>query len=106
MRIVKSLQLISLALVFALGGCSEPTEWVIKSPDNKISFKVFEKESRLFYTVGFSDTLVIGESPLGITRNDAQFIEKLSFVSESQLRFISENYKSVCFIRLVFPIPW
>ena len=93
MRIVKSLQFISVALVFALGGCSEPTEWVIKSPDNKISFKVFEKENRLFYKVGFSDTLVIGESPLGITRNDAQFIEKLSFVSESELRFISENYK-------------
>lgn len=95
MRFVKSLQFISVALVFALGGCSEPTEWVIKSPDNKINFKVFEKENRLFYTVGFSDTLVIGESPLGITRNDAQFIEKLSFVTESQLRFISENYKLV-----------
>lgn len=92
MRIIKSLQLISLALIFALGGCSEPTEWVIKSPDNKISFKVYEEENLLFYTVDFSDTLVIGESPLGIARNDAQFIEKLSFLSESQLRFISEDY--------------
>lgn len=92
MRIIKSLQLISLALIFALGGCSEPKEWVIKSPDNKISFKVYEEENLLFYTVDFSDTLVIGESPLGIARNDAQFIEKLSFLSESQLRFISEDY--------------
>ena len=93
MRIVKPLQLMLLALIFALGGCSKPEEWVINSPNNKISFKVFKKENRLFYTVGFPDSLVIEESPLGITRNDAQFVEKLSFVSESEIKFFNKNFK-------------
>ena len=47
----------------------------------------------MFYTVGHPDTVVIGESPLGIARKDAQFIEKLKFVSDDKPRFISENYK-------------
>lgn len=93
MKLAKTLQLLILALIFTLGGCTKPKEWIVKSPDNKISFRVFEKENKLYYTVGFPDSLVIGESPLGITRKDVQFIENLALVSASQPQAISENYK-------------
>lgn len=93
MKSIKPLQLLLLSLIFALGGCSKPKEWIVKSPDNKISFRIFEKEKGLFYSVGFPDTLVIKESPLGIIRKDAQFVDKLTLVSASQPHAISENYK-------------
>lgn len=90
---MKLLQFAVIFLIFTAAGCSKPKEWGVKSPDNKINFKVFEKENRLFYTVGFPDTLIVGESPLGINRKDAQFSENLKFVSVSKPQFSSENYK-------------
>ena len=92
---MKSFIFVMMAAVFIVAGCSKPQEWVVRSPDNQVSFKVFVKENRLYYTVGYPDTLVIGESPLGIARKDALFIEKLKLVSADKHRFVSENYKMV-----------
>ncbi|MEI6138508.1 MAG: glycoside hydrolase family 97 catalytic domain-containing protein [Mariniphaga sp.] len=92
MRIIRLLFLIIWALIFISEASAQNKSWVIPSPDKKINFKVFEKADRLYYQVGFPDTLIICESPLGIARSDEQFIEKLSFISASKPRHISENY--------------
>jgi len=92
MKILKPLLLIMGALIFISEAFAQNKEWVVSSPDKKINFKVFEKSDHLFYQVGFPDSLIIGESPLGITRTDEQFIEKLFIISASRPRRISENY--------------
>ena len=92
MKILKPLLLIMGALIFISEALAQNKSWVVSSPDKKINFKVFEKSDRLYYQVGFLDSLIIGESPLGIVRSDEQFIDKLSFIAASKLRHISENY--------------
>ena len=79
-------------MIFILEASAQNQQWVVSSPDKKINFKVYEKSDHLYYQVGFPDSLIICESPLGIARTDEQFIEKLTLVSASKPHFISENY--------------
>ena len=92
MKILKPLLVIMGALIFISEASAQNQHWVVSSPDKKINFKVFEKSDRLFYQVGFPDSIIIGESPLGISRTDEQFIEKLSLIAVSKPRHITENY--------------
>ena len=95
MRTKTSFNLILLALAVVFSGCSKPKEWTVVSPDQQISFKLYEKESHLYYQVLLSDTVIIEESPVGIERNDAQFSSNLSFVSVENQKMIDEKYTLV-----------
>lgn len=95
MRTKTSFNLILLALAVVFSGCSKPKEWTVVSPDQQISFKLYEKESHLYYQVLMSDTVIIEESPVGIERNDAQFSSNLSFFSVENQKMIDEKYTLV-----------
>jgi hypothetical protein len=95
MRTKTPFNLFLLALAVVFSGCSKPKEWTLVSPDQLISFKLYEKESHLYYQVLLSDTVIIEESPIGIERNDAQFSSNLSFVSVGNQKMIDEKYTLV-----------
>ncbi len=92
MRTKTFFSLISVALAVVFSGCSKPKEWTVVSPDLQISFKLYEKESHLYYKVLLSDTVIIEESPVGIERKDAQFSSNLSFISVENQKTIDEKY--------------
>lgn len=92
MLIVRLLLFSMCALAFVPEVFPQNGEWALASPDKKIKFTVFEKEGLLFYKVGFLDSLIIGNSPLGIARSDEQFIEKLTLIAVSKPRHIVENF--------------
>ncbi|MDP3431428.1 MAG: glycoside hydrolase family 97 catalytic domain-containing protein [Bacteroidota bacterium] len=95
MRTKTPFNLFLLALAVVFSGCSKPKEWKVVSPDQKISFKLYEKESQLYYQVLLSESVIIEESPIGIERNDAQFSSNLSFVSVGNQKLIDEKYTLV-----------
>ncbi|MEA3460943.1 MAG: glycoside hydrolase family 97 catalytic domain-containing protein [Bacteroidota bacterium] len=83
-------------LVFV--SCTEQHSWQLSSPDGKLIMTVKNvlPESTLFYQVtcrtDTGDIMVISSSPLGIEREDQQFIEGLSFVSASPIEAVNETY--------------
>jgi alpha-glucosidase len=95
MRIKTPFKLFILALAVVFSACSRPKEWIVKSPDQQISFKLYEKERQIYYQVLLSDTTIVEESPLGIERNDAQFSNNLSLLSVGDVLTINEEYHLV-----------
>jgi hypothetical protein len=89
MKIFKALAF-SLLPIFLIGnnGCTiEPAEWKVASPSGNLEFILRLKADRsLEYLINAVDsahsTAVISESPLGIEREDEQFIKNLSLISE------------------------
>ena len=83
-------------LVFV--SCAEQNSWQLSSPDGKliVSIDNVEPENQLFYQVSnrteTGEIVVISSSPLGIEREDQQFIEGLSFISASPVEVIDEKY--------------
>jgi len=83
-------------LVFV--SCTEQNSWQLSSPDGKlmVSIENVELENQLYYQVSSrtetGEIVVISSSPLGIEREDQQFIEGLSFVSASPVEVIDEKY--------------
>jgi len=75
-------------------------EWKLESPDKLVKIEIKNKmvtndkgESfRLFYRVSFNGKEAILESPLGIEREDAQFVNDLKLVSQSEVKLIDEKY--------------
>jgi hypothetical protein len=73
---------------------------IVKSPDGKITVTVESKvgatdngsASRLFYSVTCNGKQAIGQSALGIVRDDESFGENLKLVSASPIKLIDENY--------------
>ena len=91
-------QSIVMFAFFALISCAkEKTEWSVTSPSENIQFNVIRGENnQLMYNVSLveSGTIkqVIANSPLGIRRGDASFVQNLKFVSEVADVTISESF--------------
>ena len=85
-----------LMLLFV--SCTEQHSWQLPSPDGKLMVTVENvlPEKMLFYQVTCrtdrGDIMIISSSPLGIEREDQQFIEGLSFMSASPMEAVDEKY--------------
>ncbi len=63
----------------------------VKSPDEKITVRVFIENGEAFYSADFMDITMLENSPLGIVTNAGDFSTNLKFV-ESSVTSISEKY--------------
>jgi hypothetical protein len=92
------------ALIVAFAAVSRgQTSWTISSPDSSVRATVqlanlngtadYPNSPRLYYSVSLTKPLaaeVVPPSPLGLVRSDANFVDGLSFVSETpQIQFNS-----------------
>jgi hypothetical protein len=82
---------IAVCLIFLLCACTRSKEWILTSPDNRLSIIVSNK-TQLSYQVKYKGKKVILPSPLGINREDARFSENLRFKSVSPVVTIDETY--------------
>ncbi|RZJ70574.1 glycoside hydrolase family 97 protein [Flavobacterium sp.] len=84
---------LSFYLLFTISISAQKSA-VVKSPDGSIAVTFgLDKEQKPFYSVARSGTLVIGNSALGIVRKDGDFSKKLSVVSISSDKKITDNYQ-------------
>jgi len=78
-----------------------PDGWVVRSPSGVVTVQVrgcslggtanYPTEPRLYYRVTLGDTEMVRWSPLGITRQDADFTDDLRYLGESQ-RQVTDDY--------------
>ncbi|OQW97453.1 MAG: hypothetical protein BWK77_01640 [Verrucomicrobia bacterium A1] len=64
--------------------------WTVASPDGRLAATV-KGGASLTYSVSLAGAPVLGESPLGIVRDDQRFVEGLIFVTERRGR-LAEDY--------------
>jgi alpha-glucosidase len=91
-----------LMTIFFIASCccladSQSGQWSTANPDKSLFFHLSCRDGRITYHVESIDkngtsVMVIDESPLGLTRRDADFTSGMSFVSESETRAINETY--------------
>lgn len=72
--------------------------WKLLSPDKNITMTIEQEsanQSLLYHVDIMSNTLVnvIGNSTLGIERNDQKFVNNLEFVQQSDVKTIDETYQ-------------
>ncbi len=90
-------------LVLAAQTAFGQTAWKVTSPDGGVTLAVrladagqvadYEAgKARLYYEVLCKDAVVLPLSPLGIARQDQDFVDGLRFVSASRVRTIDETY--------------
>lgn len=81
---------------------SKPTKWAVYSPDKNLKVEIFYDTTvntkQLYYSVtsvadSNKNDIVVLPSPLGITRNDNDFVQNLSFISQAPVKAIDETYK-------------
>jgi alpha-glucosidase len=86
-----------LLFIFCMYPCSaKENEYSIDSPNRKISvFFRLSDEKNACYRVEFSDAAVLGESKLGIIREDEDFSKDLSLESVSDVEVIKADYEMV-----------
>ncbi len=103
MTILNTLKIIFLiSFVIFLGSCepSTHTNWELLSPDGNIKVIVYNSEQdsvrhlsyRVERIIGDSFIEVIGQSPLGIVRNDNSFDNNLKFINEERLKNLKTSY--------------
>lgn len=88
---------IIILIAIACEPAEEQQEWNINSPDQSIKMNIsLNDSSELIYqvmtTYDKNETIIIEESPLGITRKDQSFNENLNFVSISEPKVIEDSY--------------
>ncbi len=67
--------------------------WTVTSPDGRTTIGVLrEADGRLIWRVMRDNRHILGDSPLGVRRNDQTFDAGLRFVSASESRTIDERY--------------
>ena len=100
---------IAAALCAAMSSSVFGQTWTISSPGDKVKATVqladlggqadYPTGNRLYYTVWSGGpsaySQVIDPSPMGLVRSDRNFVDGLSFVSESQQRTIDSTYTMV-----------
>ncbi len=91
---IKILTLLFLvSLIYSACPCRTNNN-IITSPDRNISVLVGISENKnAFYTVKYEGKLLIGQSRLGITREDEDFSENLSLDSASNIQVIKDDYE-------------
>lgn len=95
-NLIKSMAM--FAILASIISCSnKQTQWSVDSPSENILFKIFlDENNQLMYNVSHIESgiqkQVIANSPLGIRRTDASFIDNLEFVAEDADLTISESF--------------
>ncbi len=90
--------IIIFSLTTLLISCNDKKEeWSVSSPAGNVEFKIaFSTQDQLVYSVYHGSTSgkkqVIGNSPLGMVRNDASFVKGIKFVSEDAIASIDEIF--------------
>ncbi|RMF89190.1 MAG: glycoside hydrolase family 97 protein, partial [Planctomycetota bacterium] len=88
--------LILWAVVWEVTGMAAEPIGVVTSPSGNIEFTVSLESGRLSYQVfavdGDTKVPIIGDSPLGLTLEDEDFADGLSFVHATSQRTIHEQY--------------
>ncbi len=70
------------------------TDYVVSSPDKKVSVYFWmSNDKNACYRVGFSDTIILQQSRLGIVREDQDFSKNLSLESASGIKTIKSEYE-------------
>ncbi len=89
------------SIFFGMFSCDSAQEnsWQVLSEDGNIKLELSLQQGKLFYRVALkSDTAfseLIHNSPLGITREDAEFTGDFSFVRSSEIMTIDEHYEVI-----------
>ena len=83
----------ALAAAGALGGQTPSQPWTVTSPDGRTSIAVTRSgDGALQYHVTRDGRIVIADSPLGIRRSDAAFVNRLTYQSASEPHAVDERY--------------
>jgi alpha-glucosidase len=83
-----------LLFTFCTQNCLAEKECVMNSPDGKISVHFWVGyDKNMHYRVEFSGTAVLGESKLGIIREDEDFSKDLSLESISSIETVKTDYE-------------
>jgi alpha-glucosidase len=73
------------------------TNWEVLSDDGTVKMELFLDDGKLFYIASLKSgndfSEVINKSPLGITREDAEFTDNLEFTGASDVSRIDEHYE-------------
>ena len=98
--------IVDFLLMFLMLACKNPsstTQWDLSSPDGNIRLDIKlaaiddlgypADKVRLYYRVKFGKKIILPFSPLGIRRQDQDFIDCLLFVSRSEVSEIDESYR-------------
>lgn len=91
---IKILAILFLSLPLYSACPCQKNNNTIKSPDKKISVFVGISESNnAFYSVKYKNSNVIGQSKMGIIREDEDFCENLSLDSVSKVKIVRDEYE-------------
>lgn len=95
-NLIKSIAMFTL-LASVISCATKKAEWSVLSPSENLKFNVvFGENKRLLYNVSIIESgvekAIIANSPLGIRRADASFIDNLTFVAEIADVAISESF--------------
>lgn len=89
---MKFVNVILISCVTFLYSCSK-TNYSVISPNGKIKAEIYSENNKLFYKVLLNDSLLIGESPLGIKLKDSAFdFTLISKINEAMRDSINEPY--------------
>ena len=99
--------MILMLSVFMILSCENISKWQLSSPDNRITCEialrafpddaVYPTQKRLYYRIKFQQpksvkAVLLDWSPLGISRDDQDFLDDLKFVSMSPVSQVEQNY--------------
>ncbi len=86
--------LVLMLFMFCVQACRAEKECVMNSPDGKISMHFWLcSDKNAHYRVEFSGTAILGESKLGIIREDADFSKDLTLDSVSDVEAVKADYE-------------
>lgn len=91
-RNISSLTFLLISLFF-FGSNVYAQEWNLSSPDKKIAIRISNGD-KVSYNVSYDKQIVIGDSPLGLQRDDQQFNASLKFLEKKQSK-IKDPYTLV-----------
>src|SRR5690349_1949224 len=81
----------ALLFFYSFAPSFQNQEWVLLSPDKKVSIKVQLTDGKVTYAASYSNQTAIEQSPLGIVRQDHDLSTRMTFVSKSETT-IDERY--------------
>ncbi|MFD2599666.1 glycoside hydrolase family 97 catalytic domain-containing protein [Sphingobacterium corticis] len=81
----------SLILFFIVSFHALSQDWVVRSPDGRLSVGLHLEGGKLNYSVHLDEEMMLSKSPLGLTASTHSLSDKLSFILKRE-RSINERY--------------
>lgn len=82
-----------LLIVFLLNSFAGYTQSIVSSPDENLKVAVILKNGKPNYSITYNNTVMLQNSPLGITTNEGDFTKNMGFLQDST-GTVSKSYRS------------